>query len=84
MKQSNGPSAARAPVVMVPRLLRPAMAAQYLGVSVSRLAELDIRRIRNSPLGRGVVAYDRLDLDAFADSLSDAAGGAGQADTGGW
>lgn len=69
-KRSPFPEAARAPVAMVPRFLRPPMAAAYLGISTSRLAELGLRKIKDARLGPGIVVYDRLDLDAFADSLS--------------
>lgn len=49
-----------------PRLLPAAQAAHYLGVSPSKLRDLPIpRRI----LG-GKRLYDRLALDAYADSLA--------------
>ena len=54
---------------MLPRLMRRPVAAAYLGVSASMLDELGIpaKRIKD----RRVTLYDRLDLDRFADSLSD-------------
>jgi predicted DNA-binding transcriptional regulator AlpA len=56
----------RAPVILLPRLLRPSAAAEYLGISVSTLSGLGIKPRK---LGSRVVVYDRLDLDAFADDL---------------
>jgi hypothetical protein len=50
----------------IPRLLPSAWAAAYLGVSETKLRELNLpRRILD-----GKKLYDRLSLDAFADSLA--------------
>lgn len=54
--------------VMLPRLMRRPAAAAYLGISESMLAELGIKPRRIE--GRRIALYDRLELDAFADSLS--------------
>ncbi|SLN74644.1 hypothetical protein PSM7751_04178 [Pseudooceanicola marinus] len=48
-----------------PRLMPAPQAAHYLGVSVSMLRNLSLRR---RELG-GKRVYDRADLDAFADHL---------------
>jgi len=48
-----------------PRLLPIAQAAQYLGVSASKLRAMPIRR----KMLDGKRLYDRIDLDAYADAL---------------
>lgn len=48
-----------------PRLMAEAQAAHTLGVSVSKLRTMGIRRKRLD----GKRVYDRFDLEAFADSL---------------
>lgn len=48
-----------------PRLLPIAQAAQYLGVSASKLRTMPIRR----KMLDGKRLYDRIDLDAYADAL---------------
>ena len=53
--------------ILLPRLLRPAQAAAYLGVGAT-IFERDIRpNLIAIPMGRGGIAFDRLDLDAWAD-----------------
>lgn len=52
-------------IAFTPRLLQEQWAAQYLGISPSTLRELPIARKER---GRNRL-YDRLDLDAYADSL---------------
>lgn len=52
--------------VPLPRLLGEAQAASYLGISPSKLRELGLPR---RMLDRRRL-YDRLDLDAYADSLA--------------
>lgn len=59
-------TAPRHPLPVIPRLMRPAVAAAYLGVSESHLRTLPIEPRR---MGERVVVYDRHDLDAYADSL---------------
>lgn len=49
-----------------PRLLPAPQAAHYIGVSEAKLRELDIPR---KVLGAKRL-YDRIDLDAYADSLA--------------
>ena len=49
-----------------PRLLPAPQAAHYIGVSVSTLRKLPIRRRQLD----GKRVYDRLDLDAYASSLT--------------
>lgn len=51
---------------LVPRFMRPAVAAEYLGVSASHLRKLAIPRRRMSG---AIVGYLRDDLDAFLDEL---------------
>lgn len=51
---------------IISRLLRPATAAQYLGVGVSSLLEIGASPLK---LGRRAL-YDRRDLDRIADDLS--------------
>lgn len=63
------------PLPFVPRMMRAREAAPYIGVSVHTLRELPIPARRPRP---GIVLYDRLDLDAWADSLAE------QGDRGGW
>lgn len=53
------------PLGFAPRLLPEPQAAAYLGIGTTKLRELALPR-RN--LG-GKKLYDRIDLDAFADSL---------------
>lgn len=53
--------------MLLPRLLRAPSAAAYLGVSESTLRDLGIPRRRIE--GKQVFAYDRHDLDRYADSL---------------
>ena len=48
-----------------PRLMKAPHAAQYLGISASKLRTLPIA----PKLDGGNTLYDRLDLDAYADSL---------------
>lgn len=48
-----------------PRLMKAPLAAQYLGISASKLRTLPISAKRDG----GNILYDRLDLDAYADSL---------------
>lgn len=50
---------------MTPRLLPIALAAQYLGVSASKLRGMGIRR----KVLDGKRLYDRIDLDAYVDAL---------------
>jgi hypothetical protein len=50
---------------ITPRLLPVTLAAQYLGVSASKLRSMDIRR----KVLDGKRLYDRADLDAYADAL---------------
>lgn len=57
------------PPVLLPRLMKRPAAAAYLGVSATMLDELGIKPRRVE--GRRLALYDRLDLDAWADSLSD-------------
>ncbi len=53
--------------ILLPRLLRPAQAAAYLGVGAT-IFERDVRPyLIEIPMGAGGVAFDRLDLDAWAD-----------------
>lgn len=57
---------ARAPsLTYAPRLLPAPRAAEYLGVSETKLRTLGIPR----KILHGKRVYDRLDLDAFADTL---------------
>ena len=51
-----------------PRLLPAPQAAHYLGISESTLRQLGLPRVS---IGSKRL-YDRLDLDAFADTLSEA------------
>lgn len=51
-----------------PRLMPAPQAAHYIGVSTSKLATLPIPR----KVLDGKRLYDRIDLDAYADSLSPA------------
>lgn len=51
---------------MTPRYLRQPAAAAYLGVSVTHFTRHVRRELREVKIG-GVLAYDRLDLDAWAD-----------------
>lgn len=55
--------------VLLPRLMRRPAAAQYLGVSPSTLDELGIKP--KTVEGKRIALYDRFDLDAWADALSD-------------
>ena len=48
-----------------PRLMPAPQAAHYLGVSASKLRDLPIRR----RMLDGKRLYDRIDLDAYADTL---------------
>lgn len=50
---------------MTPRLFPPRAAAEYLGISPSKLRMLDLPRRRSG----GNVLYDRADLDHWADAL---------------
>src|SRR3954453_16380592 len=60
--------------ILLPRLLRPAQAAAYLGVGAT-LFERDIRPyLMAIPMGVGGIAFDRLDLDAWADEHKARAG----------
>lgn len=59
--------AMRATLPNWPRLMSAEMASQYLGISASMFRALDIGA-RN--IGRRVV-WDRVDLDRYADRLSD-------------
>lgn len=65
-EKSFGP-AVRASLPNWPRLMNAEMASQYLGISATMFRTLDIR-CRN--IGRRVV-WDRVDLDRYADRLSD-------------
>ncbi|MCW1932653.1 helix-turn-helix domain-containing protein [Pararhodobacter zhoushanensis] len=56
---------ARASITFAPRLLPVAEAAAYLGISPSKLRELQIPR---RMLG-GKRVFDRMDLDRFASDL---------------
>ena len=56
---------ARAAITFAPRLLGEAQAAAYIGVSSSTLRKLPIPR----KVEGGRKLFDRLDLDAYADSL---------------
>jgi hypothetical protein len=56
----------RHPLPVTPRLMRPAIAAAYLGVSESHLRTLPLTPRR---MGERIVVYDRHDLDAYADAL---------------
>ena len=61
-------------IALVPAGLRPAAAAQYLGVGVTFLASLPITpvRIRGNGTGRRpVVIYLRRDLDAWLEQEAD-------------
>ncbi|GGF44025.1 hypothetical protein SAMN05216376_105223 [Mameliella alba] len=49
----------------LPRLMQAKAAAHYLGVSLSKLRQLDLPCKRDG----GNVLYDRRDLDAWADGL---------------
>lgn len=60
----------------VPRLLAAPQAAAYLGISESKLRELQLPR----KVLDGKRLYDRIELDAFADSLTTD----GETDAGGW
>ena len=59
-------TAPRHPLPVIPRLMRPAVAAAYLGISESLLRTLPLVPRR---MGERVVVYDRNDLDAYADAL---------------
>jgi hypothetical protein len=59
-----------------PRLMPAPQAAHYLGVSMSTILTLDIPR---KELGRKRL-YDRIDLDAYADTLATEGESAWQAD----
>jgi hypothetical protein len=59
-------TAPRHPLPVIPRLMRPAVAAAYLGISESLLRTLPLTPRR---MGERVVVYDRHDLDAYADAL---------------
>lgn len=48
-----------------PRLMKTSQAAQYIGVSATKLRELPIPAKRDG----GNILYDRIDLDAHADNL---------------
>ncbi|MEM1343338.1 MAG: DNA-binding protein [Pseudomonadota bacterium] len=53
------------PIEIQPRLMRAARAAAYLGVSQATLFELSLPKKTH----KGMVFYDRLDLDAWVDDL---------------
>jgi hypothetical protein len=55
----------RAAITYAPRLLGEAQAAAYIGVSPSTLRKLDIPRKESGARK----LFDRIDLDAWADSL---------------
>lgn len=55
-----------ATLAFVPRLLPAPQAAHYLGVSETKLRDLGIPR----KMLDGKRLYDRIDLDAYADSLA--------------
>ena len=60
--------------ILLPRLLRPAQAMTYLGVGTT-VFERDVRPcLTEIPVGVKGVAYDRLDLDAWADDHKQRAG----------
>lgn len=54
------------PMSSTPRLLPAPQAAYYLGISPSKLATLSLPRKKLD----GKLLYDRIELDAFADSLA--------------
>lgn len=56
---------ARASIAFPPRLMGEAQAAAYIGLSPSTLRKLPIPRKTEG----GRKLFDRLDLDAYADSL---------------
>jgi hypothetical protein len=56
---------AKASLTFAPRLLPTPQAAAYLGVSPTKMLALPIRPKQLD----GKVVYDRLDLDAYADTL---------------
>src|SRR5690349_20515283 len=57
----------RVNAILLPRLLRPAQAAAYLGVGET-LFERDIRPyLTEIPLGKSGVGFDRVDLDAWVE-----------------
>lgn len=51
--------------VIIPRLMKEGSAAQYLGISVTKLRSKNIRR----RVDGGNMLYDRHDLDTLADEL---------------
>jgi hypothetical protein len=59
-------TAPRHPFRVTPRFMRPAVAAEYLGISESQLRKLPIGRRRMSD---GIVGYMREDLDGYLDEL---------------
>lgn len=54
------------PLVFTPRLMREPSAAAYIGVSPSYLRTLDIPR---KQMADRMFAYEKADLDAWADAL---------------
>lgn len=51
----------------IPRLMPAPQAAHYMGISTSKLRQLDIPRKRLD----GKRLYDRIDLEAYADALTE-------------
>jgi predicted DNA-binding transcriptional regulator AlpA len=66
-----------------PRLLRREMAASYIGVSPTKFSEMVTTGALPQPLSLSgtVVAWDRMDLDGWVESLRDSPNGNGWDET---